>query len=273
LRKDHKVRTTAHGKATTSSDLHVEYWGNGTPVVLVHGSLATGAQEWQAQRPLADETFRLVVFDRRGYGRSPAAAGEDFIADAADIAALLGDGAHLVGHSYGGLGAMLAAAERPESTLSLTLLEPAVTTCGLEDPAWSGLVDSLRTFWRNRDLADDEWVVEFLVAVGSNPAEFPAEFLTEAATLAPLLRNGRPPFDADLPLEAVREAAFPKLVVSGGHHVGFDAMCRDLADRIGAERATVAGAGHEIQFTGHPLNDLLTKLWHPSFVQTTRLHR
>src|SRR5262245_38742448 len=29
--------------------------GTGTPVVLVHGSLATGAEEWQAQRPLADE--------------------------------------------------------------------------------------------------------------------------------------------------------------------------------------------------------------------------
>ena len=57
----------------TSTDLHVESWGDGTPVVLVHGSLATGAEEWEAQRPLADEGFRLLVPDRRGYGRSPAA--------------------------------------------------------------------------------------------------------------------------------------------------------------------------------------------------------
>jgi hypothetical protein len=35
------------------SGLHVESWGSGTPVVLVHGSLATAADEWQAQRPLA----------------------------------------------------------------------------------------------------------------------------------------------------------------------------------------------------------------------------
>ena len=262
------MRTT-----TTSIDLHVECWGDGTPAVLLHGSLATGAQEWEAQRPLADDNFRLVVFDRRGYGRSPAAAGEDFIADAADIAALLGDGAHLVGHSYGGLGAMLAAAHRPEATLSLTLLEPAVTTCGLDDPAWSALVDSLRTFWRNRDLADDEWVVEFLVAVGSDPAEFPPEFLLEASALAPLLRNGRPPFDAELPLEALRNASFPKLVVSGGHHAGFNAMCLDLADRIGAEHATVAGAGHEIQFTGQPLNAQLADFWQRAFDRKARADR
>ncbi len=253
------MRTTTDRSASTN--LHVEHWGAGTPVVLVHGSLATGAQEWEAQRSLADEGFALTVFDRRGYGRSPAAAGEDFTVDAADIAALLGDGAHLVGHSYGGLGALLAAAQRPEATLSLTLLEPAVTTCGVDEPAWSSLVDSLRSFWRERDLSDHDWVVEFLVAVGSDPSEFPPEFLAEAAESAPLLRNGRPPFDADLPLNAVRAAGYPKLVVSGGHHAGFDAMCLDLADRIGADSAVVEGAGHEVQFTGPPLNEILGRLW------------
>ena len=94
--------------------------GPGVPVALVHGSLATGSDEWQAQRPLADSGFRLIVPDRRGYGRSPAAQGEDFLVDADDIAGLMGNGAHLVGHSYGGLGVLFAAARRPEATLSIT---------------------------------------------------------------------------------------------------------------------------------------------------------
>lgn len=244
-----------------TTDLHVEHWGAGTPVVLVHGSLATGAQEWESQLALGGEGFRLTVFDRRGYGDSPAATGEDFVVDAADVAGLLGDGAHLVGHSYGGLGALLAAAQRPEATLSLTLLEPAVMGCGLDEPAWSSLVASLRSFWQERELSDHDWVVEFLVSVGSDPSEFPPEFLAEAASSAPLLRNGRPPFDAELPLDAVRAAGYPKLVVSGGHHAGFDAMCLDLASRIGAATAVVEGAGHEIQFTGGPVNELLAALW------------
>jgi pimeloyl-ACP methyl ester carboxylesterase len=251
-------------RTTTFTDLHVEHWGDGTSVVLVHGSLATGAQEWDAQRALADEGFHLTVFDRRGYGSSPAAPGEDFTVDAADVAALLGDGAHLVGHSYGGLGALLAAAQRPEATLSLTLLEPAVVTCGLHEPAWSNLVSSLRDFWQDRHLSDQEWVVQFLIAVGSDPSEFPPEFLVEAAASASLLRNGRPPFDAELPLDAIRSAQYPKLVVSGGHHAGFDAMCLDLANRIGAGSAVVEGAGHEIQFTGPPVNELLASLWRRS---------
>lgn len=91
---------------STAAELHVERWGAGSPVVLVHGSLAAGAQEWDAQKPLADQGFRLTVLDRRGYGSSPAAPGEDFIVDGADVAVLLGDGAHIVGHSYGGIGRM-----------------------------------------------------------------------------------------------------------------------------------------------------------------------
>ena len=94
------------------SDLFVDSWGFCVPVVLVHGSLATGADEWQAQRSLADEGFRLLVPDRRGYGRSPAVKGEDFLVDADDVADLMGNGAHLVGHSYGGLGALFAAVRR-----------------------------------------------------------------------------------------------------------------------------------------------------------------
>lgn len=266
------MRTTNLPRAI-SSDLHVERWGDGTPVVLVHGSLATGAPEWEAQRPLADQGFQLLVLDRRGYGLSPAAHGEDFRADGADIAALLGGGAHLVGHSYGGLGALLAAASRPEATRSLTLLEPAVLSCGLHDPSMAHLVDALRAMWGNSELSDHDWVVRFLVAVGSNPAEFPPEFLAEASTLAPLLRNGRPPFDADIPFRTIRDASFPKLVVSGGHHAGLDAMCFDLANQIGAEIATVKGAGHEVQFVGQPLNELLVELWGRATGQARRADR
>ena len=93
------------------------------------------------------------------------------------------------------------------------------------------------------------------------PAEFPPDFLTTAVELVPVFRRGRPFFEADLPLDQLAAATFPKLVVSGGHHPGFEAMSDDLALRIGASRAVIAGAGHEIQFTGDPLNDALRTLW------------
>jgi pimeloyl-ACP methyl ester carboxylesterase len=242
------------------TELFVETWGDGTPVVLVHGSLATGADEWQAQRPLADAGFRLLVLDRRGYGRSPRADGEDFLRDADDLLELMGDGAHLVGHSYGGLGAMFAAARRPEATLSLTLLEPAAFGLGKDHAAARSLVDRVRALWREQS-PDEEWVVRFLESVGSDPASLSRELIDAAVPLVPLFRRGRPIWEAEVPAAALFAGRYKKLVVSGGHSAGFDAICDELAERIGGSRAEVVGAGHEIQFAGAPLNELLLSLW------------
>jgi pimeloyl-ACP methyl ester carboxylesterase len=242
------------------TELFVETWGEGTRVVLVHGSLATGADEWQAQRTLTEQGFQLLVPDRRGYGRSPAAHGEDFIRDSDDIADLMGNGAHLVGHSYGGLGVMFAAARRPDATLSLTLLEPAAFGLGQHHPDGRALVAEVRDLW-DQDLPDEELVVRFLRAVGSDPDALSPELMAAAVALVPVFRRGRAIWESGLPLAGLASAAYPKLVVSGGHSAGFDAICDDLAGQIGASRMVLAGAGHEIQFTGRPLNEALLALW------------
>jgi pimeloyl-ACP methyl ester carboxylesterase len=242
------------------SDLYVASHGSGPAVILVHGSLATGRDEWEHQLPLADEGFRLLVVDRRGYGRSPAADGEDFLRDAEDLADIMGEGAHLVGHSYGGLGVMLAAARRPAATRSLALLEPPAISLAQDHPAGQALVDGVRQVWA-QDLGDREWLVAFLEAVGSDPDALPPELLDAAVPLVPSARRGRPPWDADLPLAELAAARYPKLVVSGRHHEGFEAVCDDLAGRIGASRIVIEGAGHDIQFTGKPINDALLSLW------------
>jgi pimeloyl-ACP methyl ester carboxylesterase len=241
-------------------DLFADAQGSGAPVVLVHGSLTTGGEEWEAQRPLAEEGFRLLVVDRRGYGHSPAVDGEDFLRDADDLAALMDGGAHLVGHSYGGLGVMVAAARRPEATLSLAVLEPPAITLGQDDPAARALMAGIREVW-DLDLPDRAWMERFLAAVGSNPEELPPELLDAALPLVPVMRRGRLPSGTDLPFAELASATFPKLVVSGGHDPGFEAICDHLSQEIGAERAVIEGAGHEIQFTGPPINDALASLW------------
>jgi pimeloyl-ACP methyl ester carboxylesterase len=258
------MRTTTQPQEThevlLDQPLHVEVWGSGTRVVMIHGSLATGADEWQAQRPLADLGFELVIPDRRGYGASPVAAGEDFLVDATDIASLMGDGAHLVGHSYGGLGAMYAAADNPAATLSLTLLEPPATSIAIDDPQVRAFDDAVRTLWA-LDLPDDEWVARFLEMVGTDPAELPDELLDAAAALVPVFRRGRPYFDARPPVAEIARARYPKLVVSGGYDGAWETLCAHLASAIAAEHVVIEGAGHEIQFTGDPINERLLELW------------
>jgi pimeloyl-ACP methyl ester carboxylesterase len=242
------------------SDISVKSWGSGVPVVLVHGSLAMGEDEWQAQQSLADAGFRLLVPDRRGYGQSPAVKGEDFLVDADDVAELMGAGAHLVGHSYGGLGALFAAARHPEPTLSLAVLEPPAFGLAQDHPAARALVTEVRSLW-TKDLADEYWVIRFLQAIGSEPDALTPELIAAAVPLVPVFRRGRPIWDAELPFGELAAAKFPKLVVSGGHNEGFEAICDELAERIGASRLVIEGAGHEIQFTGKPLNDALLSLW------------
>ena len=95
----------------------------------------------------------------------------------------------------------------------------------------------------DQDLPDDEWVVEFLRAIGSG--ELPQELIAATTPLVPVFRRGRPVWESELPLAALCAAWFPKLVVSGGHSVGFDAICDDLAERIRGHRLEIKGAGHE----------------------------
>jgi pimeloyl-ACP methyl ester carboxylesterase len=242
------------------SDLHITTWGDGTPVVLVHGAFATGAEEWAAQQPLAKQGFRLLVLDRRGYGRSPAAQGEDFLRDADDIAELLGDGAHVVAHSYGGLGAMLAVARRPDATRSLTLLEPPAVTAASHDSAVQTMAENLRRVFA-ADLPNRDWLIRFLETVGTDPATLPPGMLDEVTPLVPLARYSRKPWECELPTTELASASFPKLVVSGGHSDAFDAICDALAEQLSADHLEVSGAGHEIQFTGPPINEALSDLW------------
>jgi hypothetical protein len=155
---------------------------------------------------------------------------------------------------------MFAAARRPDAIKSLTLLEAPAQVRADPDPAWQALTAEVTQLW-HEDLSDADFVVRFLKAVGSDPDQFPPEMLAVALPLVPVFRRGRPFHDVDLPLGDLAAAQFPKLVVSGGHHPGFEGMCDVLARRIGAERAVIEGAGHEIQFTGQAINEALLAFW------------
>jgi hypothetical protein len=63
----------------------------------------------------------------------------------------------------------------------------------------------------------------------------------------------RLPSEAEIPLDELTAAPFPKLVVSGAHHPGFDAVCDVLETKLGAERAVLPGAGHSLaRAPGYP---------------------
>lgn len=244
-------------------ELHVTEWGEGPRVLLVHGSVTGGEPTWARQRPLAAR-WRLVVPDRPGFGQSPPADGRvDFEADAEPIAALLGEGAHLVGHSYGGVVALLAADRRPDAVRSLTVVEPPAFAVAAESPAVRALVASFLEHWERAPRDPDAFLRGFAERVGM-AGTLPSPLPPSLEQGARLLMDERGPWEAVIPLERLAAAPFPKLVVSGDHHPAFEAVCDALERGLGAERAVIPGAGHSVQRTGEPFNQRLEAFLTPS---------
>jgi pimeloyl-ACP methyl ester carboxylesterase len=237
------------------SVLHVERLGEGPPILLVHGSVGGGAATWAEQLPLA-RRFTLLVADRPGYGQTPMVEREDFEVDAPLVAEALRDGAHLVGHSYGGVVSLLAAAQRPEAVRSLTVIEPPAFGVARGNPAVEDLVTRLRDHWETGPFEPEPFLRGFLGIVGST-FDLPSPLPPELERGARILLVERAPWEARIPLERLIAAPFRKLVVSGAHHPAFEAVCDVLEETLEAERAVIPGAGHSVQRTGAPFNERL----------------
>jgi pimeloyl-ACP methyl ester carboxylesterase len=260
------------GGIEAATDLHATIWGDGPRAVLVHGSMSFGELAFSEQRPLA-ERWRLELLDRRGYGRSPERAGPvDFAEDAQDLAAFLDEPAHLLGHSYGGLVCLLAAARRPEGVRSLTVVEPPAFSVARGTPAVEEVVARIdRHFAAGQDLSEEAFLDGFLRAWGF--AELPPQ------TLARRARRGvrssmteRMPWDAEIPLGRLAAAGLPVLVVRGAWDAvepgarelagaAFAAVCDVLIERLAAEEAVFPNAAHQPQLLGRPFNDRVEALW------------
>ena len=118
--------------------LYYELHGSGEPLVLVHGSWGD-ARSWRLVVPGLAESFRVVVYDRRGHSRSqrpdtPGSVDEDGDDLAALLEALDLAPAHVVTNSYGGNIALRLATRRPEVFRSLSCHEPPLWSLLADDP-------------------------------------------------------------------------------------------------------------------------------------------
>jgi len=215
-------------------------------LVLVHGSVVGGHPTWKGQLPLG-ERFELLIVERPGFPPNPPVDRVDFEQDADLVAGLLRTGDHVVGHSYGGVISLLACALRPELVRSLTVIEPPATRIALESPAVAAFAAEGAELYASAQTDDPEtFLKRFLTAVGSS-FELPSPFPPELEQGARALVVERGPWEAEIPLEALAAAPFPKLVVSGAHHPAFDAICDVLERDLDAERVVLEGYGHTVQ--------------------------
>ncbi|MFQ6173246.1 alpha/beta fold hydrolase [Oryzobacter sp. R7] len=249
-----------------SVDLHVEdSGGEGRPVVLIHGWPLSGAS-WAPLLPaLTGAGYRVVTYDRRGFGQSDKPGEEssyDYDTFAGDLDAVLTDldltDATLVGFSMGGgevvrhLGTR--GAERVRSAALLAAIPPNLT---LDDDHPDGALDDATIRQMQAGLAADPpgfldgFLTNFFSADGElKVTEEQRQVALGLAAQADVhaavqcIRAWATDFDDD-----VAGLTVPVLVVHGDADaiVPIEKSGRRVADRVdSAELHVVAGGPHGI---------------------------
>ena len=98
-------------------------------VILLHSS-ASSSRQWDGLLQTLQSSFRVHAIDLLGHGQRPGWRTDEplTLADDAALAARLlsADGAHIVGHSYGGAVALKLAAMYPRAVHSVAVYEPVL---------------------------------------------------------------------------------------------------------------------------------------------------
>jgi pimeloyl-ACP methyl ester carboxylesterase len=247
--------------------LNVTYWGHaGDKIILIHGgvqgSKRGGADHFATQKGLVDDGFHLLVPDRPGHGRSEyPGRPDDAEADGELIAELLGDGAHLVGHSFGGCVALAAAARRPEAMKTLTLIEPGMQLVALDKlpvilfllRVLAALKLSFSEETRVKRFAKVMRIPEAMGGGATTREEFEAMGRAASRVRVPsketLIRQ----------LAAVKSAGLPLMVVTGGWSPGIDATADVVASLGNGKRVTIASPHHFPQAISDEFNQVLIR--------------
>jgi 3-oxoadipate enol-lactonase len=131
--------------------IYYEDEGSGHAIVLIHG-WPLSERMWDDQARVLKEYYRVIRYDRRGFGQSPATPWNESASehDPADLEALLRylkvPSAYLVGHSAGGSVVTQFALDHPEQVDALVLSSSALGGFVLPETGPFSGNDSLRPF-------------------------------------------------------------------------------------------------------------------------------
>ena len=236
--------------------------GKGEPLLLLRTALSAQHLVPLARRPALAEHFRLLTYDRRGYGDSPPGPVPGSVrreaADAAGVLDALGvDSAHVLGDSFSVAIAIELALAAPGRVRSLVLIEPPpVLAPGAE-----------------RFLAAGRQLVEAFESVGSDAAleiflrgmagpDRRAAYDRVVPGMSRRIQQDAPAFfTSDVPallawsLDPARAARIdcPVLHVAGAEHGPLFATVGDWLRELvpHMNEVVIPGADHDVSFT-HP---------------------
>jgi pimeloyl-ACP methyl ester carboxylesterase len=243
-------------------DLLYTEQGKGTPVVFVHGALSD-LRYWEMQRDAFAKQYRFVAYTLRYHGTGPwPDDGKQYSADlhAADLVAFISGlkagPVHLVGLSYGGLLAAMAAVKEPQLIRTLTLAEPGLFSLLAEKPEgqrvldqWSKALEPLAGMMKAGDTAGATRFLSGLVT-GEDFEKLPAglrQILLDNARTLPVAFAAPAPSVTCQMLRAIR---IPTLVVRGERTPHFFSRINDEVGQCiaGSKLVVVSKASHPMSY-------------------------
>ncbi|MGB6896651.1 MAG: alpha/beta hydrolase, partial [Dehalococcoidia bacterium] len=133
--------------------------GSGEPLVLVHGYTGD-ITDWRHQIPEFSRTYRVLVMDLRGHGRSEAPSDRStytipqMASDVENLVEQVGfDRYHLLGHSMGGGIVQEIALHSPQKLLSLILHDTSLKFAMTGDPVMENWRNTRMTLAESGDMA------------------------------------------------------------------------------------------------------------------------
>lgn len=246
-------------------NIHIERWGSsGSRVVMVHGgaqgTASAGHRNFRSQAELAEQGWQLLVPDRPGHGLSAdPGRPDDAELDAEWVAELVDDGAHLVGHSFGGLVSLAAAARNPGGVRSLTLIEPALFKIATSESPVRKIVMrmALAMILPGSNVTKAKKVMALL----GIPDEFALDEKDHHSLGQALGKLKFPPRSRiEGWVRTVREHSIPLLVLSGSSPA-FRATGDVVARKGNGKHQVFECAHHFPQWAGAPFNKVLTEFW------------
>jgi pimeloyl-ACP methyl ester carboxylesterase len=232
--------------------------GAGPPLVLVHGTTADHTR-WSFVAPELERRFEVVAMDRRGRGESGDGTEYSIEREAEDILAVIDAQARpvcLLGHSYGGLCALEAAA-RTDRITRMVLYEPPAPT---GEPMFeAGTVDRLEALVVE-GRADEALVYFFREIVRMSDDDLavmrrPPAWERRLAMVGTIPRETRVEDAYRFDAERIGAIATPTLVLAGETSPRFLRLAADLVNAaLPNSRITVMpGQGHVAMTTAPDL--------------------
>lgn len=152
--------------------MYYEVYGEGKPIILLHGSYMSIPLNWSHIIPLLAKDRKVIVTEMQGHGRTRDIARElSYEGMADDVSGLLKhlkiDSSDVLGYSMGGGVAFQVAVRHPEQVRRLIVLSGTYT----HDGWWPDVEASFATF--TPDMFKGTPIQKQYDSLGNDPAHFP----------------------------------------------------------------------------------------------------